>query len=222
MSVSDGTDAVGNDTKIEQYFSHVRRDVFDLLPRRFDRIFELGCSNGGTLAAIRDRYSPAFVAGMDIDGPSVEQAKAVCDLAICGDVESGALHSEIRDIDVILCLDVLEHLRDPWSVVAKLHERLAPGGVIIASIPNIRNWRASLPLLFLGRWELADSGVLDRTHLRFFVKKTATELMTSSGLKLVTVRRGDLVRVLKGLDLVTFGLIQTFLAKQFTIKVQRD
>ena len=116
---------------------------------------------------------------------------------------------------------MLEHLRDPWSVVRLLHGGLAPGGVIVASIPNVRNFTALAPLLFRNRWRLTDAGVLDRTHLRFFVRESAVELMTSSGLVLEEVRaRPSGGRRVRAFRAVTAGLMNSFTDLQYLIRVR--
>ena len=72
---------------------------------------------------------------------------------------------------MILCLDVLEHTIDPWGLVANLYNLLKKDGAIIISLPNVRNRKVIFPLLFKGQWTYENSGLLDKTHLRFlFVK----------------------------------------------------
>ena len=82
--------------------------------------------------------------------------------------------------DRILFLDVLEHLRCPERLLAESRELLKPGGAVLVSVPNIANIVIRLQLL-LGRFEYADRGILDRTHLRFFTRKTARRLLRSNG-----------------------------------------
>jgi SAM-dependent methyltransferase len=100
---------------------------------------------------------------------------------LVGDVESLDLSVLRAPFDAILCLDVLEHLRDPWGVARRLAELLRPGGVMIASIPNIAHYRIIVGLL-RGRWTYAPSGILDHTHLRFFTRDTAIDLLRQAGL----------------------------------------
>src|SRR5262249_51763726 len=76
--------------------------------------------------------------------------------------------------------DVLEHLRDPWSVLSWLRTLLAPGGRAVISIPNIAHWTSRRALL-RGRFDYADHGLLDRTHLRFFTRASAAELAHRAG-----------------------------------------
>ena len=90
--------------------------------------------------------------------------------------------------DLIVILDILEHLMDPWAMVQRLHSALALGGVIIASIPNVGHYSVAFPLL-RGKWEYQPEGLLDRTHLRFFTKRTALDLMNRLGLAVQKVDR---------------------------------
>jgi SAM-dependent methyltransferase len=99
---------------------------------------------------------------------------------LLGDVETVELPSD--KFDLILALDVLEHLVDPWLVVRRLHSFMKPGGVLIASIPNVGHYSASVRLFLLGKWNYAGEGLLDRTHLRFFTRQSAIDLLTCSGL----------------------------------------
>jgi SAM-dependent methyltransferase len=82
--------------------------------------------------------------------------------------------------DIIICADVLEHLRDPWTVLAWLRTLPAPGGRAVISVPNIAHWTARRALL-RGRFDYTDFGLLDRTHLRFFTRATAAELARRAG-----------------------------------------
>ena len=89
--------------------------------------------------------------------------------------------------DVILFADVLEHLPDPLSILKFYRDFLRPNGKIIVSVPNIASWDRRLALFF-GHFDYTDSGVMDRTHLRFFTFNTAQVLMAEAGLATVSVR----------------------------------
>lgn len=123
---------------------------------------------------------------MELDEAAAAEADKHCDHVWRGDVETGSFHTDIESssVDVILCLDVLEHLADPWSMVKCLTPLLAPGGSLIISIPNVRNWKFIWRLFAFADFHYQDAGLLDRTHLRFFVRKTAIQLATSGGLSL--------------------------------------
>ena len=210
------------DNHSPEYYGHVRSDVFHLLPADCRRVLEIGVGNGSTIDAVRKIRNVAFSAGVELSEKAGEIACAHVDEVVCGNIETMELPPAWTDFDVILCLDVLEHLVDPWEVVAKLHTRLKKGGTIVASIPNISYFGVVFPLLFRGKWELKDAGVLDRTHLRFFVRNTIIELLTSSGLKLVAIEGGGMTAGSKRwwANRLSAGLFERFLASQYLIAVK--
>jgi 2-polyprenyl-3-methyl-5-hydroxy-6-metoxy-1,4-benzoquinol methylase len=89
--------------------------------------------------------------------------------------------------DRVLLLDVLEHLSQPERLLLDCKDLLASNGNLIVSIPNIANITVRLALLF-GRFNYADRGILDRTHLRFFTRKTARQLLTDAGYDILEER----------------------------------
>jgi SAM-dependent methyltransferase len=168
--------------KTVDYFTNVRHAILPLLPNHVGRIFEVGCGAGDTLSFLKSSGRCEWIGGIEIFHEAAELANPKLDLLLEGSIERISLPFDENSLDVILCLDVLEHLIDPWEVVRKLHSILKPGGILICSIPNVRHYRASLPLLFLGRWQYTDHGILDKTHLRFFTRESAIELVACSGL----------------------------------------
>jgi trans-aconitate methyltransferase len=207
--------------KESTYFEWNRQDIIPYLPATADRICEIGCGTGSTLANLKRRYNASFAAGFDIHEQSVVTARERLDKAETIDIESSRLPHDIDNMDLFLCLDVLEHLKDPWAVIVALHERLKVGGCIVASIPNVRHYSVSTRLLFGGSWELADAGLLDRTHLRFFVRKTAIDLMTSSGLRLDAVGPKYRRRLDRAAATITGGLLADVCALQYIIRTTR-
>ena len=161
-----------------------------------------------------------WAGGVEIFPDAAEQArKKGIDMVEEGDIEALALPIAPGSLDVILCLDVLEHLVDPWIAVRKLHTFLKPGGVMIASLPNVRNLKVIVPLIIFGDWKYTKEGLLDKTHLRFFTRKTAMELMECSGLKVDKVptffQRGSKAAIVNTL---TFSLFKNFLQFQYLVR----
>jgi len=85
-----------------------------------------------------------------------------------------------RKFDWIMAADVLEHTPDPKTTLSFYRRYLKPDGRLIVSLPNVAVWDNRLRLLF-GRFDYRDSGVMDRTHLRFFTFRTARELVSEAG-----------------------------------------
>ena len=206
-----------------RYHKRVRRDALALVPDRAGRVLDLGGGVGAAAAELKrlGRAERAVLVDLVADG-----ALAEIDRSFAGDLEDALfldrVIAEEGPFDTVLCLDVLEHLRDPWTVVARLHRGLAPGGTIVASIPNAGNIRLVWPLVVHGRFDLADGGICDRTHLRWFVRDTAIALMTGTGLSLERVV-GKITdgRRYRWLQLLTFGVFRRFLEIQYLIRVRR-
>lgn len=212
------------EVKSNDYFDNVRSEILSLLPRKINRLLEIGCGSGNTLKYIKDNYQCDWACGVELVHEAAEIARSKVDLVIEGDIENIDLPIEPATLDVILCLDVLEHLINPWKVMSKLGVLLKSDGVIIASIPNVRNFHVILPLIFRGEWKYANEGILDRTHLRFFTRSTAIKLIESSGLKVDVVNERGIVRGSKTwvANLVTFSMFKQFFVLQYLIRARKN
>lgn len=143
------------------------------------RVLDVGCASGYLAAELAARG--CHVVGVEADPEAAAQAREPCELVIVGDVEDPAVRAELpREMDVVLLADVLEHLRDPWTVLAALRDTLGAGGRAIVSVPNIGHWTARRALA-RGRFPYAEHGLFDHTHLRFFTRASARELAQRAG-----------------------------------------
>jgi 2-polyprenyl-3-methyl-5-hydroxy-6-metoxy-1,4-benzoquinol methylase len=167
----------------KHYYEYIRSEILPLLPNTVSRTLEVGCGAGNTLTWLQGVRQCTWLGGVELSHDAAEQARRKLDIVYEGNIERIELPLEPNSLDLILCLDVLEHLIDPWAVVHRLQPLLKSGGALIASLPNVRYRKVLLPLLLHEKWDYVDEGVLDRTHLRFFVRSTAIQLIESSGLK---------------------------------------
>jgi 2-polyprenyl-3-methyl-5-hydroxy-6-metoxy-1,4-benzoquinol methylase len=121
------------------------------------------------------------VTALERDPELAARARGRCKEVVVADLESAPplLHDPF---EAIIYGDVLEHLSDPTAVLRALDQFLAPGGAVIVSVPNVAHLWVRLSLL-VGRFDYADRGILDRTHLRFFTRRTLLELLRSAGLR---------------------------------------
>jgi 2-polyprenyl-3-methyl-5-hydroxy-6-metoxy-1,4-benzoquinol methylase len=206
--------------KEERYFKGVRDEIIPLLPQGIENILEIGCGTGSTLRHLKEAGLCRWAAGVELFADAAEEAKKNIDLALQGNIEQMELPFHAGQFDVILCLDVLEHLVDPWAVIKKLDPLLKPGGAIVASIPNVRFYKVPLQLLFKGRWEYKNEGILDRTHLRFFTFESARKLLEVSGLKVDQVlyrgmeKGGPRYRS----NMLTFGRLTHLMTEQYIMR----
>ncbi len=210
--------------KPADYYGHARTEIAELLPTRAGRVLEVGCGRGATLAWLKRTGRCEHTTGIELFDDAAEAARVVVDRVEAGNAESLlAVVARAGRFDVVLCLDVLEHLVDPWAFVARICDVLAPGGVLIVSVPNVRHWRVSAALLFGGRWRYADAGVLDRTHLRFFTRESARELVAQPSLKLVACEasRPPMGSMGGFANAATLGLLRDLFAVQFLVAAHR-
>jgi len=119
-----------------------------------------------------------------------------------------------------LCLDFLEHLADPWSFLEAVKSKLSPSGCLIASLPNLRRVKVLWNLAVRGRFDYAEEGIMDRTHLRFFTRKSALELMNSGGFIVEEWKHSPFDSGSKGhiLNALTLGLFRDFFTIQYLIR----
>jgi 2-polyprenyl-3-methyl-5-hydroxy-6-metoxy-1,4-benzoquinol methylase len=155
---------------------------------RCKRLLDVGCGTGATSALLKHHGVCDEAHGIEFFTDAAKVAESRLDSVLQGDIISLELPYADAYFDVILCLDVLEHTADPWSVLKKLRRVLHPDGVLVASIPNIAFAPVLLKILF-DRFEYEESGVLDRTHLRFFTLHTIRNMFESCGYEIHLVER---------------------------------
>ncbi|MDI9260937.1 glycosyltransferase [Alicyclobacillus sendaiensis] len=164
------------------YSLHIRYDVLQLMnqhPRDKElKVLEIGCACGATLLQVRNLYPNARLYGVELNPNAASIATLFADVQAM-DIEEN-IHYEKEFFDYIIFADVLEHLYDPWNVVRRFREHLAPGGVILASIPNVMHISVIRDLVN-GNWNYTDVGLLDRTHVRFFTLNTIDRMFADAG-----------------------------------------
>lgn len=171
--------------KTERYFSGARLDYVAALPDTPNaNILEIGCGDGSTGSATIAAGKCARYTGVEIAPSVAEIARGVLHDVITGNIETLDLPFETESLDAIIMSEVLEHLADPWAVVARLHKLLRPGGLFLASSPNVAHYRI-IKALIAGRWELTDSGPMDRTHLRWFTPASYRAMFETAGFEIV-------------------------------------
>lgn len=204
------------------YHTLVRGDVLNLVPPGTGQVLDVGGGVGANGQYLKDHGQCERYVLIDLVADDVAPG---VDAAFAGDLEDPELLRSVGKaegpFDAILCLDVLEHLRDPWSVVAECHRMLAPGGALVVSLPNMRHISLTAPLVLRGRFDLADAGIMDRTHMRWFTRASAIEMLTGSGLRLDKVDRRIYRRLHQALNAVSFGLLEGHLAQQYFFRVVR-
>ncbi|MGI1690245.1 glycosyltransferase [Thermoanaerobacter uzonensis] len=170
-------------------FYYVNYNPYILLkfPITAKRVLDVGCAMGALGLELKNRYN-VEVHGIEINKHVAEIAGNVLDKVYSSAVEDVIIKLPEDYYDVVIFGDVLEHLHNPWEVIDKIKKVLKKDGQIIASIPNI-NHVSILKRLLIGNWEYEDSGLLDKTHLRFFSYSTIENLFKSAGFDIIDVTR---------------------------------
>jgi 2-polyprenyl-3-methyl-5-hydroxy-6-metoxy-1,4-benzoquinol methylase len=154
-----------------------------LLAGRDKDVLEVGPATGYVAKALRDRG--CRVTGIEVDEEAAEVASQFCERMIVADVEDLDLEGVFpqQRFDVVIFGDVLEHLVDPEAVLIRTARVLAPGGYVVASIPNVTHGSVRLSLM-TGQFRYTDTGLLDRTHLRFFDRQGIEEMFEATGYRI--------------------------------------
>lgn len=153
------------------------------------RVLELGCATGYLSRYLKEERG-CRVVGVELDPDAAERARAHCERVVVGDLDQLDLAALLDEgsFDVILCGDVLEHLKAPGRVLAAARRLLAPRGRVVATIPNVAHGDLRLALL-AGRFDYQRLGLLDETHLRFFTLTGVRALFEDAGYAVHRVSR---------------------------------
>lgn len=145
------------------------------------RVLDLGCADG-SLGEVLEAHG-CKVTGVESDAEAAAVATTRIGDVVVADLDTLDLRAQFPDqqFDVIVCGDVLEHVRNPESVLSAAVALLAAEGSVVVSVPNVAHGGVRLSLLS-GRWEYQDRGLLDRTHVRFFTRATLQQLLSGAGL----------------------------------------
>ena len=167
------------------YYKNIRKDILSIVPSDAKNILEIGCAAGMTGNELKKK-SGVYVAGVELDHNAAIEAKSLLDDVIEGDIEDIDLPYKNETFDCLLFADILEHLKDPLTVLKKTSKLLKPTGTLIASIPNVQ-YLGVVSQLIEGNWTYQDEGILDRTHLRFFTYHEIEKLFTDAGYEIIQV-----------------------------------
>jgi 2-polyprenyl-3-methyl-5-hydroxy-6-metoxy-1,4-benzoquinol methylase len=173
--------------KLDNYYQGINYSIFNLINPNAENVLDIGCAQGNLGSAIKQKYG-SKVFGFEAFPFAAEIAKTKLDHVYTGDIESYNFNFKNEIFDHIIFGDVLEHLYDPWGVLCKVRPYLKKEGSIISSIPNVGHITVLTDLL-CGNWTYRDSGLLDKTHLRFFTLREIDKMFDYCGYKIEQIKR---------------------------------
>lgn len=165
-------------------YGSVNPGVMARVPNGCRRILDVGCGTGVLGDALKADRPGRYLAGITHSEREAERAREVLDRVLVADLETCDF-LDLGQFDCVICSHVLEHLRNPAEVLARLRAVLAPGGTILIALPNVLYWRQRLQFL-IGRFRYTEGGLMDNTHVVFFDWTTAQDLVAQAGLRLST------------------------------------
>ncbi len=213
----DACRSVARHPEFEEYFSHYpikltassSHDCARRMAGTGNDVLDVGCGNGYFAAELTKQGNR--VTG--IDRLSQPERQDAFQQYIQGDLDADLtpFTRQLRagSFDRILFLDVLEHLREPGRMLREFRPLLKSGGAVVVSLPNVANLAIRLQLLF-GRFEYAERGILDRTHLRFFTRSMARLFLRNSGYRIIK-EESTVIPIDLALGLVSGGKLHRML-----------
>lgn len=205
--------------KTTDYFDSVRREIIDLIQGQEHRILDIGCGRGATARELKRTLKAEIVYGIELVESMAKVASEHMDKVLRGSIEEMDLPFEEQFFDYVIAADVLEHLIDPWQTLRRVTRYLKQDGQIIASVPNVQNWKIIRDLVLKGDWKYTKHGLLDRTHLRFFTEKTFLSLLRNAGFDQIEIIPAfalkNSARLARATNRLTFGSLKGFLSHQY-------
>ena len=211
-------------SKSELYYDGTRTNVAEFLPDDYSSVLEIGCGEGGFRSNLKANCE---YWGVEPHTLAYETATNRLDKTL-----NGTFIEVIEEIpndyfDLVICNDVIEHMIDHDEFFSKIKLKMKNNAYIIGSVPNVRYYPNLLSLVFDKEWEYQDEGILDRTHLRFFTKKSIIRTFHDHGyiIEDLTGINNIIVPKLKSLKklikILTIKLIgEDVLSLQFAFRVK--
>lgn len=173
---------------LEQTPVHERHnpDLLSMIPSKASSLIEVGCSSGALAREYKKSNNGCFYAGIEISEEFSVLASRYCDHVYVMDMNEASeeFYSKCQKYDCWIFGDSLEHFVNPWNVLEKVRSVMPQNGCVVASIPNVQHWSV-LATIASGEFPYQDSGLFDKTHLRWFTRKTIITLFDATGFQIV-------------------------------------
>ena len=167
---------VGLYHRFVDYYGELRSDILPFVAAGVRDVLEIGCARGTTGRWLKERFG-CRVVGVELNAEVAQQARAVLDEVHAGDVQDLSLAGQF---DLILALELFEHLTEQERFLERMRALLRPAGTLLLSVPNVGHW-AIVKDLLAGRWDYLPIGLLCYTHYRFFTRHTLENWLRRGG-----------------------------------------
>lgn len=219
--------AIEHDSPLpEVYYDLTRDEVLPYVPLSASKVLDVGCSAGGFGSQIKARNPDAVVWGVEPVSEIAARAATRLDHVINGMFDASSPEFDGQRFDAICFNDVLEHIETPEQTLVDAKKLLSENGVVVASIPNILFLFQIARILISRDWKYEPSGIMDRTHLRFFTKKSIMRMFEESGYEIVKIEGFDPKFALKHhvaffiANVLTLGHVKDWKYIQFAVQAR--
>ncbi|MAZ70761.1 MAG: methyltransferase [Porticoccus sp.] len=202
-----------------QYYRQARPEMLDHMAWNVGCCLEVGCGSGNFAQLVKKHKNVSEYWGIEIEEQSAKEAKKTLNRVLLGNAEELVEQLPNNYFDTVVFNDSLEHLVDPLGLLKIIKTKLTAKGHIVASIPNVRYYKNLYNLIFKKQWCYEDSGILDRTHLRFFTQQSIIDTFAEAGFNVNSIQGVNGTRKLKIrlLGPLTFGLLGDISYLQFAV-----
>jgi len=209
----------------DTYYTLPRNEIFELVnvAPRPKKIVEFGCGFGALGKTIKESWD-CHLTGLELNPEAAKFLAPVYDEFRIVDLEEFNINDLSSSYDCFIYADVLEHLRQPDLILKQHLAKLENGGTVIISIPNIRNLKVIFDLLIKGEWTYSSSGILDKTHYKFFTKKTLLSMLNEAGLtvELIKSNRDEFTGIKKIAAFISYLFVPDLRVCQWIIRAKKQ
>jgi len=169
----------------DQYYQFARSEMLAFLPDHYSKALEVGCGAGNFIKSLNGGTESW---GVEQDNAAAALAAQHMHKVLVGSYQSVSEQLPDGYFDLIICNDVIEHIEHYDKFLQEIKSKLSNNGALLISIPNVRFLPNLLELLLRKDWRYRDAGILDRTHLRFFTRKSLCRTLQELGWQITTIQ----------------------------------
>ena len=169
----------------DQYYQFARSEMLAFLPDNYSKVLEVGCGAGSFIKSF-DKSAEYW--GVEQDSVAAEMAAKHMSKVLVGSYQTVCEKIPDSYFDLIICNDVIEHIEHYDKFLQDIKSKLSNDGALMVSIPNVRFLPNLFELLVLKDWRYRNAGILDKTHLRFFTRKSLCRTLEELGWRIETIQ----------------------------------